>query len=104
MPKLSRDEYLEKIKARLGENPSDEDISFLEDMTDTYDSMSEGFTQSDIDEAVKAKDDEWRKKYTERFFESTAETKITDESEGTLMETDIGETITIEDLYTEKEG
>lgn len=101
MAKLEREAFLERIKSRLGETPSDEDISFLEDMTDTYDGLSGTFTQSDIDSAVKAKDDEWRKKYTERFFNSG--TKSTDESEGTSVDDDTAENITIEDLYTEKE-
>lgn len=102
MAKLEREEFLERIKSRLGETPSDEDIAFLEDMTDTFDGFSGKFTQDDIDQAVTAKDEEWRKKYTERFFDSG--TKTTDESEGTDVEEDTAETITIEDLYTEKEG
>lgn len=102
MARLEREAFLERVKSRLGETPSDEDIEFLEDMTDTYDGFSGTFTQDDIDKAVKAKDEEWRKKYTERFFDSG--TKSTDESEGTEVEEDTAETITIEDLYTEKEG
>lgn len=100
MAKLEREAFLERIKARLGETPSDDDISFLEDMTDTFDGFSGTFTQSDIDSAVKAKDDEWRKKYTERFFNTGA--KSTDETEGTDVDDDTAENITIEDLYTEK--
>lgn len=101
MAKLEREAFLERIKSRLGETPSDDDISFLEDMTDTFDGFSGTFTQTDIDNAVKAKDDEWRKKYTERFFDTGA--KSTDETEGTDVDDDTAENITIEDLYTEKE-
>ena len=70
MAKLEREAFLERIKARIGETPSDEDIAFLEDMTDTFDGFSGTFTQDDIDTAVKAKDEEWRKKYTERHRHS----------------------------------
>ena len=102
MAKLEREAFLERIKSKLGETPSDEDIAFLEDMTDTYDGLSGTFTQDDIDNAVKAKDEEWRKKYTERFFDSGEKP---DEGKGCSGGDDeSAENITIEDLYTEKEG
>ena len=102
MAKLEREAFLERVKSRLGETPSDDDISFSEDMTDTFDGFSGTFTQSDIDSAVKAKDDEWRKKYTERFFDTGAKP---DNNKGCSGEDDdTAENITIEDLYTETEG
>lgn len=102
MAKLEREAFLERIKSKIGETPSDDDISFLEDMTDTFDGFSGTFTQSDIDSAVKAKDDEWRKKYTERFFDTGSKP---DNNKGCSGEDDdTAENITIEDLYTEKEG
>ena len=39
---LTKEEFLTNIKERIGENPTDEDISFVEDMTDTIDSLSQG--------------------------------------------------------------
>ena len=101
MAKLEREAFLQRIKSKIGETPSDEDIAFLEDMTDTFDGLSGAFTQDDIDNAVKAKDEEWRKKYAERFFESGAKP---DDGEGSSGSDDEDpEEITIEDLYTEKE-
>ena len=100
MAKLEREAFLERIKSKIGETPSDDDISFLEDMTDTFDGFSGTFTQSDIDTAVKAKDDEWRKKYTERFFDTGAKP---DNKGCSGEDDDTAENITIEDLYTEKE-
>ena len=101
MAKLEREAFLERIKSKVGEPPSDYDISFLEDMTDTFDGFSGTVTQSDMDTAVKAKDDEWRKKYTERFFDTGAKP---DNNKGCSGEDDdTAENITIEDLYTEKE-
>lgn len=100
MAKLEREAFLERIKSRLGETPTDDDISFLEDMTDTFDGFSGTFTQSDIDSAVKAKDEEWRKKYTERFFDTGSKSPEGNKPE---EDDDTAENITIEDLYTEKE-
>lgn len=41
--RLEREEYLRRIGERIGD--SDEDIAFLEDMTDTFDGLSEGTRQ-----------------------------------------------------------
>ena len=62
---LTKEEFLSKIKERIGENPTDEDISFVEDMTDTIDSLSQG---DDWKKKFEENDAMWRKKYTERFF------------------------------------
>lgn len=102
MAKLEREAFLERIKSRIGETPSDEDIAFLEDMTDTFDGFSGTFTQNDIDTAVKAKDEEWRKKYAERFFDTGSKPSGDCSGEPDDKE-DEAEKITIEDLYTDKE-
>ena len=58
---LTKEEFLTKIKERIGENPTDEDISFVEDMTDTIDSLSQG--------------DEWKKKFEENVLSYFSVTK-----------------------------
>lgn len=68
MSVLSREDYLSRIKGRLGEELADEDISLLEDMTDTYDDLSSKLSDNTD---WKAKYDEldksWRQKYVDRF-------------------------------------
>ena len=61
----TREEYLRRIGERLGD--SDEDIAFLEDMTDTYDSLSTGADRDTI-QRLTAENEELRRKYRERFF------------------------------------
>lgn len=39
MAMLEREKFFERIKERLGEDDSDEALSFLEDVTDTYDEL-----------------------------------------------------------------
>ena len=39
MAMLDREKFFERIKERLGEDDSDEALSFLEDVTDTYDDL-----------------------------------------------------------------
>lgn len=66
----TREEILESFKARLGENPDDESISFLEDFTDTLDDFEKRAKGDGTDWKSKYEENDanWRKKYTERFF------------------------------------
>ena len=66
----SKDEILEQIQSRFGEDTSDETISFLEDITDTFTDL-ETRASGDGENWEKKYydlDDEWRKKYRDRFF------------------------------------
>lgn len=66
----TREEILESFKSRLGENPDDESISFLEDVTDTLDDFEKRANGDGEDWKSKYEENDasWRKKYTERFF------------------------------------
>ena len=95
---LTKEEFLTKIKERIGENPTDEDISFVEDMTDTIDSLSQG---DDWKKKFEENDAMWRKKYTERFF--TPDKEPEKESEKEPGEKIDEEEITIDDLFESEE-
>ena len=65
----TKDEILEAIKAKIGEDTSDEAIALLEDVTDTlndYDNKAN--TDTDWKAKYEENDKEWRKRYTDRFF------------------------------------
>lgn len=66
----TREEILESFKTMLGENPDDESISFLEDVTDTLDNFEKRANGDGTDWKSKYEENDanWRKKYTERFF------------------------------------
>lgn len=68
MAQLERDAFLSRIKEYIGEAYDDKSISFLEDMTDTFDSLSqlsqEGATWKT---KYEQNDADWRKKYIDRF-------------------------------------
>lgn len=68
----TREELLESIRARVGEQTDDETISFLEDVTDTLTDLETRANGDDEnwEQRYKDNDVEWRKKYTERFFSS----------------------------------
>lgn len=64
------DEIMDALRARLGEDLSDETIVFIEDVNDTL-SNYERMTAESIDweSRYKELDQEWRKRYRDRFFE-----------------------------------
>ena len=101
MAKVSREELITQLSTFIGENNSDEAISLMENVSDSFGGDGEDW---------KAKYDEldasWRKRYMERFVNigpepdiadtietpqtTTAEdTEVVDESEGTISFEDI---------------
>lgn len=61
--RLSKNELLEKVKAYIGEDTSDESISLIEDVSDSYDEENMNWK-----DRYEENDKNWRKKYTERFY------------------------------------
>lgn len=65
----NKDEILEAIKTRVGDNTDDETISLLEDVSDTLTDLE---TRASGGEDWKTKYEEndklWRERYTNRFF------------------------------------
>lgn len=61
--KRTLEELQENFKNLMGENTSDDMLSFLEDMTDTY-------QKDEIDWEAKYKENDatWRQKYRDRFY------------------------------------
>ena len=73
MAVVSKESLLEKIRDMIGtENTeSDEIISLLEDLSDTFDDLSSQVSQAgDYKKKYEENDAEWRKRYRDRFFYS----------------------------------
>lgn len=68
MSVLTVEEFLNKIKERTGEDTSDETLQFIEDATDTINSLSSNVDEEDWKTKYQENDKEWRKKYKDRFF------------------------------------
>lgn len=64
-----RDEYIRRVTGYVGDRNTDEDLSFIEDMSDTYDSIS---TQEAEISRLTAENEDLRRKYRERFSASLA--------------------------------
>lgn len=60
------EEFLTMIRDRIGDSTADEDISFIEDASDTINNMSQH--EAEIAQ-LRAENEDLRKKYRDRFFE-----------------------------------
>lgn len=91
----TKDEILELVRARVGDDSSDEVIEFIEDITDTLNDYEARLSDStDWRAKYEENDAEWREKYKARFFgKEVVETEIDDEEEDKPMK--------YEDLFEE---
>lgn len=79
MSVVSKESLLERIRdLTAGENSeSDESISLLEDLSDTFEDLSSQVVQAgDYKKKYEENDAEWRKRYHDRFFSDAGETTI----------------------------
>lgn len=66
----TREEILNEVRIRVGDDTSDEALAFIENVTDTLDDMQNRIdSNGDWKTKYEANDKEWRKKYADRFFE-----------------------------------
>lgn len=63
------DEIMSDIKARIGEDTSDEAIALVENLSDTLKSLADS-GKEDWKAKYEQNDADWRKRYKERFFSS----------------------------------
>ena len=85
----SIEEILNAVKERIGDDTSDSAISFVEDISDTLNSLSE---QENWKQKYEQNDSEWRKKYRDRFL--SGESSSDDDDSG-----DENEPLTYEKLF-----
>ena len=97
----TKDELLEIIRERIGDDTSDEAISFVEDITDTLSDFEEKATNSDSENwktKYEENDKKWRERYRERFF-----SKDVEKEDDVFEDDDEVKTLSYEDLFEEKE-
>lgn len=101
----TRDEILAAIRSRLGDDTSDDALTIIEDIDDTFKDY-----ETRIGEDWKGKYDEldaqWRKRYRDRFFQKADNGETTPDDVKDDNEEDLKEESEIKDfdeLFTEKE-
>lgn len=70
MAVLARDDFFSRLQERVGTATSDEDISFIEDMTDTFNDLENRANGDGVDweQRYHELDESWKQKYKHRFF------------------------------------
>ena len=102
MAVLTREQMLEKIKQRIGEDTSDEALKLIEDISDTindYETKTKDTT--DWEKKYKENDEQWRKKYKDRFFNAPAKDEKND-SESDDDDESKENKLTYENLFKEE--
>ena len=84
----NKEEILEAIKTRVGEQTDDETISFLEDVSDTLaDLETKASGGEDWKTKYEENDKSWRERYTNRFFSKEPEPEPKPEPEPEVKKT-----------------
>lgn len=65
----TKDEIMELIRTRIGEDSSDDAIALIEDVNDTFDELaSSASDNTNWKQKYEENDRDWRQKYRDRFF------------------------------------
>lgn len=101
----TRDEILAAIRSRLGDDTSDDALTIIEDIDDTFKDY-ETRTGEDWKSKYDELDAQWRKRYRDRFFQKadngeTTPNDVKDDNEEDLKEE--SEVKDFDELFTEKE-
>lgn len=97
----TKEELLDILKMKVGDDTSDETIAFIEDISDTltdYEGKIANSENEDWKTKYEENDKMWREKYRERFFSKNVEKEDEefDDDDGTKQ-------LSYEDLFEEKE-
>ena len=96
----TKEEILESLRGRLGEEPTDDDIAMLEDITDTFTDFEEKTNDAtNWKNKYEENDKAWKKKYSERFFSKDDGNA----NPGNPVEPDDNSMKSFDDLFTVKE-
>lgn len=105
---LNREEFFERLK-KFTENMTDDDsLSFVEDITDTYNDLERVVKENSETWKKKYEDTQeyWKKRYYDRFFKgdmySNPNERKSDTEEKEEGTDEVKEDITIDELFTEE--
>lgn len=98
MAVLSSDDFFDRLHGYVGERTDDDSMQFIEDMSDTYNSLYDSNSGEDWERRYNELDEAWKKKYKERFF-TAGSSRIPNEQREEVGREDIN----IGDLFKKQE-
>lgn len=97
----TKEEILESLRGRFGDDPTDDDIAMLEDITDSFTDFEEKTSDAtNWKNKYEENDKAWKKKYSDRFFSKDAGNN---DNSGDPDEPEDKPMKTFDDLFTVKE-
>lgn len=105
MAVITKEEILEKLKTKLGDDTSDETLGLIEDISDTFSDIETRLSDNtDWKKKYEENDKEWREKYRDRFFNPDKnDDKVgIGEDEVTSAETETELATTFDELFSTK--
>lgn len=97
---VSNEDLIRRLTALIGESTTDENISLIEDVTDTLLDYTERTKDSTVwKERYTENDREWRKRYAERFANNVGQNDENSQHQDDSHET---EKLTFETLFKEE--
>jgi hypothetical protein len=96
MAVLTRDEFFDRVQRIVGTDTTDESLTFIEDMTDTYNSLDERANGdgTDWEQRYHDLDESWIEKYKKRFFSGGSSRVIED-----VKDVEEKKEVTYDDLF-----
>lgn len=96
MAVLTRDEFFNRVQGIVGTDTSDDSLTFIEDMTDTYNSLDERANGdgTDWEQRYKDLDESWKEKYKKRFFSGGSSRVVED-----VKDVEEKKEVTYDDLF-----
>lgn len=100
MAVLNRETFFSRLNEMVGNNSDEQHISFIEDMTDTYNDMEKRASGDGVNWEQKYHDNDraWRERYSHRFFSGNGNSNTPEDVRKTE---DRASTITVDDLFVE---
>lgn len=75
----TREELMEQLQSIVGEDTSDETLSFIQDVSDTLGADNSAQRITELETQLEEQDKEWRKKYRDAFFTGKPDTSYEEE-------------------------
>lgn len=77
----TRDEIMSQLQTIIGEDTSDETLTFIQDVSDTLGDNNSAQRITELETQLQTQDNEWRKKYRDAFFTGKPDESLDDDFE-----------------------